>query len=293
MFTLPPRLSGVAWSAALTLPLVAVVLQAAAPEGRAAVLYQEDFSSAGDGTVWNGFKGWTGDNNNQVIRSVGDEMRATFVGSPTTAATMSYTLGSEAPGATHGYRLSFTIVGGLHRPFLVMLGDANNDRVGLELGYTSSGEYGIGGVSIGSGQTYSQRVHYNPNTGAYGGYYSTTTAPANFSVSTVYKVSIDINGTEGTLNIGGADLAANTVRVIYNPDGTGGLDTFTTLFDLPANFSGISSLQMAKVVGTGLSWSVGDLELRSFEAVPEASALTTVFGAAAAFAFLKRLRNRK
>ncbi len=255
--------------------LSVVAMAVATPVARATVLFSENFGSAVEGQTWGSYPRWsttgTGTGPAVIITAHGQKM-GTFANDGvtlTTAFTQTYSL------ATQGYRLSLDISGSLNRALVVVLGDSNNDRLGMELGYTGN-NYGIGGTYLTASQSYGQRTHYNPDTGAYGGYYSATTAPLNFSTTALYHATIDINGTSSALEIGGSLLEAGKMRIIFNDGQVGGMATYTVLFDIPVAFDGLSTLQIGKTAGGGAVWSIGNLALTSYAVVPEPSTLAAL-----------------
>lgn len=252
----------------------------------AELLFQEDFSAGTEGQIWNGYNGWSGNDNQRILQN-GDSMMGRFVASPNSAGTMSRSLGESYSLDSHAYRLSFDIMGSLRRPFIVVL-RGGDDRVGLQMGYSASGQYGIGGVYAPS-ISYGQRISYND-----GGYYSVDTAPQGYSESTVYKVFLDINGTDQAIDIDGVELAAKKVRVVFNTEGIGDLATYSIIFDLPTSMTAISMLEVTKIVGSGATWAVGDFSLHSYPAaIPEMSFGGFIFATLClAFTYRRFFENR-
>jgi len=251
--------------------LGAISMAVASPLAQAAVLFGENFGSAVEEQVWSAYPGWSATEtvaDPAIIKTAHERKMGTFAYNATTLTT---TFAQPYSLATQGYRLSFQISGPVNRGLVVLLGDANNDRLGMEVGYTGS-LYGIGGTYVTQFQGYGQRSHYNPDTG-YGGYYSATTAPSSFSSTALYHATIDINGTSSALEIGGTLLDAGKIRITFNDGNVGGMATYTILFDIPATFDGLNTLQIGKTASGGAVWSIGDFELTSYAVVPEPSSL--------------------
>lgn len=238
-----------------------------APSLHSAVLFEEKFSTATDGQAWDGYGGWTGATDTTIKWVDGQMMGTSGIG----LGTMRINFPDSYFISDSGYRLSFDVVGPLNRPFLVILADTTNNRAGMQLGATASGSMAIGGVSVASRKPHSDRVAYNPNTG-YDGYYGTTNPPG-FSTTSLYQVFIDVNGTSVALMIGNSLLEAGKMRVTYNSREIEGMATYTTTFDIPEIFTDLFALEIAKVVGGGAIWSVGNFELTSVP-VPKPSAPT-------------------
>lgn len=245
----------------------------------ASILFSENFDEAPLGP-WAGYGGWQG-SSVPLIDDFGGDKRGVFPASPSDPSNLSVSLGTNYGLNDQAYRLSFEISGYMSRQFNVSLVDNKSNRIGLQFSDSSNSRSILALTTI-NGQSQSH------TTGGFNG--GTTTWPNGFNPNTLYKVHIDINGTDSDIEIEGLLLGAKRARVIYNSEDQT-MATYVMEFALPDEFASISGIRISKDTRADLLRTIDNLELTAY-AIPEASSAMMIIGGATLFALGSAFRKR-
>lgn len=221
------------------------------------ILFAEDFSDATVGEPWNGYKQWQGSESPR-IRAIPEKGKwGWFMDEPPGPAGMRVKLPAEYEIDGHAYRLSFKVRGTTARSFQVTLADAEQNRLGLQLGMNDSNIFQIAAVMIPPSD---KRIFFTD-----GGYHSAERAPDGYSNGELYSATLNLNGTKQKLDFGGIDVPAQHGVLSFNAEGLGGAPAFSIVFELPLNFLRFSELRVDKASTTTARWAVGDFKLEEIK----------------------------
>lgn len=232
------------------------------------LLFSENFATAQDGDLWNGYNSWVGTGSGTsadlVVRD--GKMVGHFVNSSSTTGSLTHTFSSPIGTNTGAFRFSFEAAGTTLRGFNVGL-ISGTQQVGLRLG------------NSGSTSTHSQIGGYTRSGSSNTYYWAYNEAvdgqPAGYSNTTLYKALIDINLSSEEVNIFGSPLGAGKIRVTYNADQSDGMEAFTTIFDAPTGFGDIEGIVVSRAIATTAQYFAGNMELY---AIPEPSSTAYIAG---------------